>query len=136
MSNLYLALRTDAPRAELYLLQGENTLSSDTWHAHRELSNTLLKRIDTLLMKQNKKIQDIRGLIVFEGPGSFTGLRIGIATVNALGYGLSVPVVGAHGDNWLLDGGKLLSSGHDQESSQGGVRPMYGAPVHITQPRK
>jgi hypothetical protein len=51
---------------------------------------------------------DINGLIFYEGPGSFTGLRIGASFINAVAAGLGLPVVPTTGDNWVLDGEKDL----------------------------
>ncbi len=45
---MILALRTDKPEAELYLYDDKACLDSLTWQAHRELSDTLLIKIDEL----------------------------------------------------------------------------------------
>jgi tRNA threonylcarbamoyladenosine biosynthesis protein TsaB len=50
--------------------------------------------IDELLKKVNLDIADIDIFACSEGPGSFTGLRIGIGTIKGLAYGLGKPVVG------------------------------------------
>jgi hypothetical protein len=57
-------------------------------------SELLLKTIYELLEKKNKKLVDLSGIVVVSGPGVFSGIRIGVTTGNALGYGLNVPVVG------------------------------------------
>lgn len=54
----------------------------------------LLKTIIDLLDQNNKKLSDLKGVDVFTGPGSFTGLRVGTAIANALGYGLDIKVNG------------------------------------------
>ncbi len=43
--------------------------------------------IDDLLKYNNLKIKDLDGFAISEGPGSFTGLRIGMATVKGLSFG-------------------------------------------------
>jgi len=57
----------------------------------------LLKRftvkIETLLQTRGKSWADIQGLVCFQGPGSFTGLRIGLTVANALSYSYNLPVV-------------------------------------------
>jgi tRNA threonylcarbamoyladenosine biosynthesis protein TsaB len=75
---------------------------------------------------------DLDGLVVFHGPGSFTGLRIGITVMNTIAYAQSIPIVGVSGDDWAEQGMKLLHSGQGQEI----VLPEYGADAHITKPRK
>lgn len=130
---MILAVRTDKPEAELYLLEGTHELDREIWYAHRELSDTLLEKIEQLLERSNQTKQDIQGIIVFQGPGSFTGLRIGITVANALAYSLNIPVAGAKSENWLKQGiGNL--QGHKNYSKI--ALPHYGGEVHITQPRK
>ena len=50
--------------------------------------------MDFLLVQVGAKLDDVEGLAVAVGPGSFTGLRIGIAAVEGLAYSLDRPVVG------------------------------------------
>lgn len=60
-------------------------------------SELLLFEIDKLIQK-NK----LKNIIVVSGPGAFSGLRIGIATANALAYALKIPVVGVElKKSWL-----------------------------------
>lgn len=57
-------------------------------------SQNLLIHIDELLKKQKKVLSDVSQIEVNLGPGSFTGLRIGAAVANTLGWVLKVPVNG------------------------------------------
>lgn len=59
-----------------------------------EKSQMLLSFIDQLLKKRNKKISDIKEIEVNTGPGSFTGLRVGVSVANTLGWGSGIPVNG------------------------------------------
>lgn len=127
-----LTIRTDKPEAELGLYDGEQQLQYETWEAFRELSNTIHKKLAALLESQHKKLEDIQGVVCFQGPGSFTGLRIGLTVGNALAYGLSVPVKGAMGDDWIKQGIAALEHGDSDER----VLPEYGAEAHITLPKK
>ena len=72
----------------------------------------------------------IKGLAVFTGPGSFTGLRIGITTMNTIAYALDIPIVGTTGDDWLADGLARLRAGENDRI----VTPHYGKPPNITKP--
>ena len=56
-------------------------------------SSTLIPMIDKLLKKVRLKIKEIGCFAFSIGPGSFTGLRIGVATVKGLAYALKKPVV-------------------------------------------
>ncbi len=129
---MYLCLRTDKPEAELYLYENTVQVDSLIWQAHRELSITLLQKIEELLTCNQRTLQDISGLLVYQGPGSFTGLRIGITVANTMAYSLDVPIVGAEGEDWQQKGLHELS----QQRGPQVVMPLYGAEAHITKPRK
>jgi len=55
-------------------------------------SEAALPIVDKLLQKHKIVIQDIEKVEVNKGPGSFTGLRVGVAIANALGFLLKIPV--------------------------------------------
>lgn len=57
-------------------------------------SQVLLPFIDEILKKKKKTFEDIKEVEVNTGPGSFTGLRVGVAVANTLGFVLKVPVNG------------------------------------------
>ena len=128
---LILTIRTDNPEAEVGLYDDEKQLAYEVWPAHRELSDTILKKIKELLDGQEKDFKDIQGIVCFQGPGSFTGLRIGITVADTFAYGLAVPVVATQ-DDWIERGIKRLKAGENDRIAL----PHYGAPVHITQQRK
>lgn len=58
-------------------------------------SEVLPGEIDALVKAHGLSLKDLTGFVVGLGPGSFTGLRIGLATAKGLAYALKVPVVGA-----------------------------------------
>ena len=129
---IILTIRTDQPEAEIGIFDDQSKCAYETWLAHRELSVTLHTRIEALLSSQNKQLSDVQGIVGFAGPGSFTGLRIGLTVANALAYGLSIPVVASKGDDWIAAGiGRLMQGERDEIAL-----PEYGAPVHITQQKK
>ena len=57
-------------------------------------SQVLLPLIMKLLKTVNCKLKTLQGIEVEIGPGSFTGLRVGVSIANALGYSLGIPVNG------------------------------------------
>ena len=129
---LILAIRTDNPKAEIRLIRGDRELACQTWMAHRQLAETIHDKIRLILTDQGFDLSDIQGIIVFQGPGSFTGLRIGLSVANALAYSLSVPIIGQSGNNWLTKGSAALRQGANEHL----IIPEYGAAPHTTQPKK
>jgi tRNA threonylcarbamoyladenosine biosynthesis protein TsaB len=129
---LILTIRTDKPEAEIGLFDGQNKVAYETWLAHRDLAATIHTKVKELLDGQNKTYKDVQAIACFQGPGSFTGLRIGITVADAFAYGLALPVVGAQGEDWITKAIARLESGDNDHIAV----PHYGAPVHITQQRK
>lgn len=64
------------------------------WKSVRNQSKELLPKIDKLLQAQKIKPVKLKGVAVNTGPGSFTGLRVGVTVANGFGYGLKLPVAG------------------------------------------
>ena len=60
----------------------------------KQKTQVVLGLIDRLLKKHNISFEDISDIKVNEGPGSFTGLRVGISIANAFSYALKIPVNG------------------------------------------
>lgn len=131
---MILLLRTDKPESELYLYKPSGELvDSFNWHAHRTLSDTLISKIEQMLKVNHVNKSDLSSIGVYQGPGSFTGLRIGITVANSLAYSLNVPIFSAIGDNWVSQVLELATEGGAYNAS---VVPHYSSQVHITQPRK
>ena len=129
---IIVSLRTDKPEAELGLFKDDQQVSSLTWEGHKRLAETLHSNIEALLTEQQLSLADIEGLVCFEGPGSFTGLRIGLTVANALAYSYHIPVVATGGDDWLQTGIQLLVDGKGGEVAL----PFYGTDAIITPPKK
>lgn len=130
---MILAIKTDNPVTELYLLDERGgVLGQDIWESGNQLSNELLTRIEQLLNAHQKDFTDIKGVIVYKGPGSFTGLRIGVTVANTIAYSNQIPVAGTATEEWLKKGVELLP----QTEPGGQVLPEYGGEANITKPRK
>jgi tRNA threonylcarbamoyladenosine biosynthesis protein TsaB len=129
---MIIALHSATPDTELYLLQGDTVVDQKLWHADRQLAKDLLKEIEVLLQHAGKTWDDIDGLVVYKGPGSFTGLRIGCMVFNTIAYSNTIPIIGSDGEDWLKDGTMMIIAGKDHRV----VLPNYGAEPRITTPRK
>lgn len=127
-----LTIRTDKPEAEVGIYDGDRQVRYKTWLAHRQLAETLHQVIADELMNHGLTLKDMNGIVVYQGPGSFTGLRIGLSVANSLAYAQQVPIVGGIDDDWLEQGLARIIAGQTDEV----VLPEYGADVHITTPKK
>ncbi len=127
---MYLAIRTDNSQAEIYLLNDQGVVQRQkVWLAERTLARDLPGEVDNLV---DGDYGQLTGVLVYQGPGSFTGLRIGITVANAVAYAQSLPIVATAGENWLVDGVDQLNNGAGDKIAL----PEYGAAPHITPPRK
>jgi tRNA threonylcarbamoyladenosine biosynthesis protein TsaB len=63
-------------------------------HSKSNHAETILPLLESLLQSTEMSLENINGLALSIGPGSFTGLRIGLSTVKGLAYGSRLPVVG------------------------------------------
>ena len=130
---MILTIRTDNPEAEVGVYDANgNKQAYETWHAHRELEATLLKKIEEVLGAAGGSLHEITGVVLYEGPGSFTGLRIGFAVGNTLASSLDVPNATAGDQNWQLDGIKQIAEKKAPEI----LIPNYGGEANITKPKK
>lgn len=130
---MIVALRTDSPTAEILLIgQDGRELKKHVWHADRTLAKDLLKVLREQMQAVGGDWKQISGVAVFKGPGSFTGLRIGITVANSLAYGLDVPIVATQGDDWVSAATARLKSGENDRLAL----PFYGGEANITLPRK
>lgn len=129
---LVLTIRTDKPDAEVGIHADGKQLAYETWTAHRQLAETLHAKILDILQSQNLSLTSLTAVACYAGPGSFTGLRIGLTVANALAYALEVPIVATSGDDWMQIAVKRLSDGENDSPAI----PEYGSDAHITLPKK
>jgi len=105
-------------------------------------SKTLLNLIDNLLKKNQLKLDNLRGILVVNGPGSFTSIRIGLAVANTLAYLLKIPAVGIKINEFNLTEkniNNLIKIGRQKLSKIKKwqlVSPFYGKKPNITIAKK
>jgi ArsR family metal-binding transcriptional regulator len=86
--------------------------------------------LQQFLKQQKVKISEVKKIVVCSGPGSFTGLRVGVALAQALGFALSIPVVAIPKSKVPKDLNKLTTL-------KGGkaITLRYGQKPNITKPK-
>ena len=98
---LILGIETSGEENILCLGDEEKIISQQIIPA--PCSREIYPFLNTLLKQKKRKIQEIKGIVVSLGPGSFTGLRVGISVAKALAFSLNVPVVGIPTpDSWAF----------------------------------
>ena len=89
----YLAFDTSATRLTVAVGGNKNVVKSmeECFHSH---SVVLMPEIENCLLEANTELSDIDVFACSVGPGSFTGIRIGVSTAKAFAYALSKQVLG------------------------------------------
>ncbi|MCL5410943.1 MAG: tRNA (adenosine(37)-N6)-threonylcarbamoyltransferase complex dimerization subunit type 1 TsaB [Patescibacteria group bacterium] len=133
---MFLAIdAADAVKTRLYLLDNNFVLNKKVENERRHnLSEKLLDDVDKLLKSGGANKKSILGIFVHRGPGSYTGLRIGLSTANFIAYSLNVPIVGYEGD---IENDNIINKLRAALERQGygfkaSVVPFYKMPPHIT----
>lgn len=128
---MILLLDTSTPICRLTLIDGDWRQDSE-WQADRMLAKGILGYLDKILRTLDKTWSDITAIGVFEGPGSFTGLRIGLTVMNTLADAQKISIVGGRGDNWRNEVLAKLHAGKNEKI----ILPFYGSDARITAPKK
>lgn len=89
-----LAIETATLVSSVALATADTLLAEITLQTKKTHSELLMPHIDKILSMAQVSKADIKAVAVSIGPGSFTGLRIGLATAKTLAYALKVPLVG------------------------------------------
>jgi tRNA threonylcarbamoyladenosine biosynthesis protein TsaB len=89
---MYLLIDTASEKNWLAINDGKSNIQEISWSAYKNQSRDLLPKIDLLLKKTKITLKNLKAVGVFRGPGSYTGLRVGISVANTLAWGLNIPV--------------------------------------------
>lgn len=91
---MLLAFDTSTSWISLALYDGVFLRYETTWHSQNHHTVELAPAIDALYQHTGIRSEDLTGIVVALGPGSFTSLRIGLAAAKGLSLALSIPVAG------------------------------------------
>lgn len=128
---MIILLDTSTMTCQLTLIRGSDSFDY-TWQTERNLARDLLGLIRDALAEHGVAFRDVTGIGIYQGPGSFTGLRIGITVVNTLADDLDIPIVGVTGEAWREAALGRLRAGETDTI----VMPEYGAAANVTLPKK
>ncbi len=91
---LVLGIDTSAAASSVCLLKDRSLLSVFSLYSNTEHSVSLLPMIEDVLKRCNISVEDVDLIAAVSGPGSFTGLRIGISVVKGLAFAAGIPCIG------------------------------------------
>ena len=91
---LILAFETSAKAASVALLGDKGLLGESYQNTGLTHSQTLMVMAEDLLKQCGKTVADLTAVAVAEGPGSFTGVRIGVAAAKGFAWGREIPCYG------------------------------------------
>jgi tRNA threonylcarbamoyladenosine biosynthesis protein TsaB len=141
-----LAVDTASRTCSVAVVEDDVVMAEFTVNHRDTHSRFLMEMIDQVLAIRRFTLMDMDGLAVTIGPGSFTGLRIGLSTVKGLAMGANLPVVGVGSLDALAfcfsHSNKLVCSMMDARRHEvytalyrfDGVRPIIQAPPNVTTP--
>ncbi len=89
-----LGIDTSTQSGSVAILKDDALLAETTLHRNKTHSERLLPSIQYILTECDLGLDDLDALAVTTGPGSFTGLRIGLSTLKGLGWALEKPLLG------------------------------------------
>lgn len=90
---LILNIDTAVQSASICLADGDDILYEDVNPSEKDSAAWLHVAIENLLHKQRISLNQIEAIAVSAGPGSYTGLRVGMASAKGLCYALSIPLI-------------------------------------------
>lgn len=91
---MFLIINTAGQKNYLALTNTNRIIKKIAWPTHNHQSQVILPQIDRLMRQKKISLKNIQAILVYQGPGSYTGLRVGISVANALAFSLDIPVIG------------------------------------------
>ncbi len=91
---MLLALDTATRNASIALYNAEGILAEASWRSRENHTVELMAQIARLLDLERVPKSDLKAIGVATGPGSFTGLRVGMSVAKGMAWGLHIPLIG------------------------------------------
>ena len=91
--NLILSIETSGAACSAALSEGGSVVGSVTLDDSNRQSSMLVPAIESLFGKCSRKMSECDAVAVSSGPGSYTGLRVGVSTAKGICYGLGKPLI-------------------------------------------
>ena len=89
----YLVIDTSFLFINIYIVKKDKVLKKCNLKVEKDMSNKILPLLRRILLDQNMTINDINTIFITIGPGSFTGVRIGLTLTKIISWGLNIPLI-------------------------------------------
>ena len=114
-----LAINTASSKTAIALLQDGGIVAQDSWQSQNDEAEKLMPNIDDLLKNNKTKYEDIKKVLVVKGPGSFTGLRVGVTVANTIAHLVNCELYGIDTFSYWWHAGQQASKvSTDQPTGQ------------------
>jgi tRNA threonylcarbamoyladenosine biosynthesis protein TsaB len=113
-----LTIDTASEMASVALSQEGTLVAEITWRCPRNHSAELLPTLQYLMQRASVAKSDLKAIFVCIGPGSYTGLRVGVSTAKGLAFALGLPLVGV---------GRLETDAYQHADYPGPICPIHRA---------
>ena len=113
-----LTIDTASDMASVALSQEGTLVAELTWRCPRNHSAQLLPTLEYLMQRAGVDNSDLTAIFVCIGPGSYTGLRVGMSTAKGLAFALGLPIVGV---------GRLEADAHQHNDYRGPICAVHRA---------
>lgn len=122
---VFLLIDTATDICSVALSFGSKIINIIEEHDHNSHAKNLIPSIDMVLKQSEKSLSDIDAVVISLGPGSYTGLRIGVSTAKGIAYALSIPVITVSTLESIAYEAKQLYDSNDSAEPQ--IIPMIDA---------
>ncbi|PIU00247.1 MAG: tRNA (adenosine(37)-N6)-threonylcarbamoyltransferase complex dimerization subunit type 1 TsaB [Bdellovibrionales bacterium CG10_big_fil_rev_8_21_14_0_10_45_34] len=92
-TNWLVAVETSSLQGSLALFRDHQLVSEITWHRQGSHAEVATGALQSLLKIASIEVNDLNAVAVNIGPGSFTGVRVGVNLAKSLGFGLGIPLI-------------------------------------------
>ncbi len=140
---MYLIVNPKIKRITMEAWDEQEFLGDYEYQIEKDLSQEFLGWIEEFLDAHATYKEDLKGIIVTRGPGSFTMLRIVISSLNAMAYALNIPILGITKSEFLayrqagINQDQILKYVKQLEKAKGFAKPVvpfYNEKPKITKP--
>jgi tRNA threonylcarbamoyladenosine biosynthesis protein TsaB len=124
---MILCIETATPVCSVALCNRDSVVSLKESHDNKSHASQLTVFIIDLLKEQGIKASDLEAVAVSKGPGSYTGLRIGVSAAKGICYSSDIPLIGIETTRSIFEGTKELAERKGDCSTETLFVPMIDA---------